>query len=55
MIRDLLNAVNLYFLQTIITTWLEGELVCRNVINTTLAYGPKTCTVRDVGNRGLFV
>ena len=22
--------------------WLKGEFVCRNVINTTVAYGPKT-------------
>jgi len=33
----------------------EGELVCRNVINTNLAYGPKTCTVRVLGNTGVFV
>jgi len=32
----------------------EEELVCRNVINTNLAYGPKTCMVRDLGNTGVF-
>jgi hypothetical protein len=33
----------------------EGELVYRNVINKTLAYGRKTCMVRDLGNTGVCV
>jgi hypothetical protein len=32
-----------------------GELVCRNGINTNLAYGPKARMVRDPGNIGVFV
>jgi hypothetical protein len=33
----------------------DGELVCRYVISTTLAYDPKICMVIDLGNRGVFV